>query len=158
MLTLKKSSFFLQFFFKIKTISDYLPPMHRRLDVDVVIIHLYVRRDGRANTAVYPPRLLHTLLSPVRTAARLHTLNLPSPDKTNVNSHYARPARGLNRWPRGRRFYSNVNLRYVANIIPRDGVFKNLPVSAICISRPDGKSTCTNLELMLSVLLVPDKN
>lgn len=141
----------------MKTISDYLPPMHRRLDVDVVIIHLYVRRDGRANTAVYPPRLLHTLLSPVRTAARLHTLNLPSPDKTNVNSHYARPARGLNRWPRGRRFYSNVNLRYVANIIPRDGVFKNLPLSAICISRADGKSTCTNLELMLSVLLVPDK-
>lgn len=70
--------------------------MHRRLDVDVVIIHLYVRRDGLANTAVYPPRLLHTLLSP-QTAARLHTLNLPSPDKTNVNSHYARPARGLNR-------------------------------------------------------------
>lgn len=112
--------------------------------------------DGTAaQTLLFIHPASYTLLSPVRTAARLHTLNLPSPDKTNVNSHYARPARGLNRWPRGRRFYSHVNLRYVANITPRDGVFKNLPLSAICISGPGGKSTCTNLELILSLLLVP---
>lgn len=39
----------------METISE-LPLRQRRLDVDVVIIHLYVGRDGRANTAVYPPR------------------------------------------------------------------------------------------------------
>lgn len=79
---------------------------------------------------IHPARLLRTLLSPVRTAARLHTLNLPSADETNVNSRYARAAQGLNCWPRGRRIDLSVNLRYVANRIPCDAVFENLP----CVS------------------------